>query len=102
MLERFGRRKPEPVSPADDYRAGREHRKQEAGARQDLSGSACPFAHDDRQNSDRRTRWLTGYYDEFVDERELWARERLGLPPINWTPPPEEAKKTKGRVRELG
>lgn len=98
----FRKRKAGPVSPADDYRAGREYRKQEGGASQDLSGVACPFEHGDRENSDRRTRWLTGYYDEFVDERELWAREELGLPLVNWTPPPEEPKKTKGRVRELG
>lgn len=102
MLERFRKRKAEAVSPEDDYLAGRDARKQEHGARQDLSGSACPFEHGDRENSDRRTRWLSGYYDEFVDERELWARAKLGLPLACWTPPPEATKKTKGRVRELG
>lgn len=102
MLERFRKRKAEPVSPEADYLSGREARKGEAGAREDLSGRACPFEHGDRENCDRRTRWLSGYYDEFVDERELWAREKLGLPLVNWTPPPEEPKKTRGKVRELG
>lgn len=102
MLERFRRRKMEPASPEDDYQAGREFRTREQGARNDLSGSGCPFPHGDRENTDRRTRWLSGYYDEFVEERELWARKKLGLPLVNWTPPPEEPKKTKGRVRELG
>jgi hypothetical protein len=51
--------------------------------------------------ANHRTNWLTGYYDQFVDDSEIRAREKMGLPLINWVPPPDEPKKkAKHHVRE--
>jgi hypothetical protein len=68
---------------------------------QDLSGNSCPYSATDRQVANHRTNWLTGYYDQFVDDSEIRAREKMGLPLINWVPPPDEPKKkAKHHVRE--
>jgi hypothetical protein len=66
-----------------------------------ISGSDCPYPAGDKDRSNSRTNWLTGYYDQFVDDSEIRAREKMGLPLINWVPPSDEPKKkAKHHVRE--
>ena len=97
----FGNKKQKPSdprnSPEADYEAGRAAMRD--SDHQDLSGISCPYSPTDRQTANHRTNWLTGFYDQFVDDSEIKARERMGLPLINWVPPKEE-KKAKHHARE--
>jgi ribosome modulation factor len=60
----------------------------ECGERSDL----CPYQFGDDTTKAQRVAWLTGFYDEVVDQTELRVRRKLGLPEVNWTPPPEKTK----------
>lgn len=97
----LNRKRPESSgnTPEADYEAGRAAMRD--SDHQDLSGNSCPYSPTDRQLANHRTNWLTGYYDQFVDDSEIKARERMGLPLINWVPPSDEPKKkAKHHVRE--
>lgn len=88
-------------TPEADYEDGRAAMRQQHHE-DEIGGAACPYPFGDKDRTNGRVNWLTGYYDQFVDDSEIRARDTLGLPLVNWVPPAEEGGKKKGKhhVRE--
>ena len=91
----FGKKPPRPPpDPQTVHQAGRTARAEQQD-RHDISASQCPYPAREHAVARERVEWLTGYYDQFVDESEIRARERMGLPLVNWPVPPPTPKKRK-------